>query len=449
MAPQSFLTGTTLTTTNVCTTNITAQSAVFYNCSIMNEFEYSASTMKSHIEELTGKILIMDNGELINLSSQQANFSTMTSDSLNVTYNLEAVTATLKYLSGISASYGLITGLNASVDSCSITSLRVNTAELQTLTVPTLYNTTLETSESIRAQSISVSTAVIDSCTVNDTLNVGSRLNVSDAFLKGLNASSVVLDTCTILSSIVMPDTFSIPSCNAETFNASHIYSDSLTSAAVYSNETFIVTLNAIQASLINCSVTVLEASEKISTPWMYVSDTVDTLNINCGSQASFTDCTVLSSLNVCTTMSVAECFLDKCNASTLNSDNLVTLNASVNASLYANDATFANFISVGYSDERLKDIVEYADDKNYLDRLCELNVFKYVPKDWASEQYGLKKEVRYGLSAQQVQNAFPETVKPALFAPGYLTLDYNDIVPILVQSVKELNKRVTQLSLV
>jgi hypothetical protein len=111
------------------------------------------------------------------------------------------------------------------------------------------------------------------------------------------------------------------------------------------------------------------------------------------------------------------------------------------------------------YSDERLKNITEYID--NVLPILDKINVFKYNCNDLA-ESFGYdksKKEI--GLSAQEIQKYYPEIVSIAPFdadydeetkqiisksGENYLTLDYQRLVPVLLQAIKELNHKYTAL---
>jgi Chaperone of endosialidase len=144
-----------------------------------------------------------------------------------------------------------------------------------------------------------------------------------------------------------------------------------------------------------------------------------------------------------CTTGSCYNIFSQTTNTSNL----FCEVNVSVNGSLSATDATFINFINVGYSDIRLKHIIQESEGHNYLNKIVSLNVFKYVPHDWACDAYALNKEVRYGLSAQEVCELFPETVKPASFDSNYLSLDYQSLVPILVQCIKDLNTKIDRIT--
>ena len=106
------------------------------------------------------------------------------------------------------------------------------------------------------------------------------------------------------------------------------------------------------------------------------------------------------------------------------------------------------------YSDERLKDITEYV--SNVLPTLSKIRVFKYNCNDLAVS-YGFdKSKNEIGVSAQDIQTYYPELVTLAPFdtirdketgknisksRKDYLTLNYERLVPILLQGIKELKE--------
>jgi hypothetical protein len=107
------------------------------------------------------------------------------------------------------------------------------------------------------------------------------------------------------------------------------------------------------------------------------------------------------------------------------------------------------------YSDERLKMKIGKIDSP--LDKILSLNGFKYVNNDIA-KSYGYESdEIQIGLSAQEVQNILPELVTLAPFdieqgedriiksksGENYLTVNYAKLVPVLVEAIKDLNKKI------
>ena len=97
------------------------------------------------------------------------------------------------------------------------------------------------------------------------------------------------------------------------------------------------------------------------------------------------------------------------------------------------------------YSDIRLKTKIGKID--NALEKLTSLEGFYYLPND-AAINIGIDEEntKRVGLSAQDVQKVLPEAVKDAPVGEGYLTVQYERLVPLLVEAIKELTDKVDSL---
>ena len=97
-------------------------------------------------------------------------------------------------------------------------------------------------------------------------------------------------------------------------------------------------------------------------------------------------------------------------------------------------------------SDDRLK--TNKVGISNALDKVNSLSGFTYYWNEFACEQAGAfqpdKKQV--GVSAQEVQKVLPEAVKPAPFNKDYLTVQYEKIVPLLIEAIKELSDKVSAL---
>ena len=51
------------------------------------------------------------------------------------------------------------------------------------------------------------------------------------------------------------------------------------------------------------------------------------------------------------------------------------------------------------------------------------------------------------GLSAQEVQKILPEIVVPAPVDERYLTIYYEKLIPLLVEAIKELNRKFDDLN--
>ena len=99
--------------------------------------------------------------------------------------------------------------------------------------------------------------------------------------------------------------------------------------------------------------------------------------------------------------------------------------------------------ITAGYSDDRLKDKLGNID--NALDKVTQLNGFYYRPNETAQD-LGFENKLQVGVSAQEVFNVLPEVVKQAPIDPIYLTVDYEKLVPLLIEAIKELKAEIDQL---
>jgi hypothetical protein len=96
--------------------------------------------------------------------------------------------------------------------------------------------------------------------------------------------------------------------------------------------------------------------------------------------------------------------------------------------------------IVASYSDERLKTKLGTID--NALDKLMTLSGFFYEANETAqSLGYNTKREV--GLSAQEVQKVLPEVVVAAPISDEYLTVQYERIVPLIIEAIKELKSEI------
>ena len=97
-------------------------------------------------------------------------------------------------------------------------------------------------------------------------------------------------------------------------------------------------------------------------------------------------------------------------------------------------------------SDERLKTI--HGNIENPLDKIDKLNGFYYNWNETANK-LGIKHtERKVGVSAQQVQKVLPEITPPAPIDENYLTVQYDKLVPLLIEGIKELrneNKELKQ----
>jgi len=95
------------------------------------------------------------------------------------------------------------------------------------------------------------------------------------------------------------------------------------------------------------------------------------------------------------------------------------------------------------YSDDRLKN--NLGKIENALEKVESLEGFYYEANEKAQELgYEVKREV--GISAQSVEKVMPEVVAPAPIDEQYLTVKYERLVPLLIESIKELSVEVKEL---
>ncbi|MDR0799550.1 MAG: tail fiber domain-containing protein, partial [Dysgonamonadaceae bacterium] len=116
---------------------------------------------------------------------------------------------------------------------------------------------------------------------------------------------------------------------------------------------------------------------------------------------------------------------------------NQVTLNPS--------DIRYKKDIMELNSEKSLKDIlamkpVEYRLKQEYVEYLDEKGVTQqYAVYDEKSQAFQNK---HYGLIAQELQKLYPDLVY-TISDQGYLGINYTEIIPMLIQSIQELNKKI------
>ena len=121
-------------------------------------------------------------------------------------------------------------------------------------------------------------------------------------------------------------------------------------------------------------------------------------------------------------------------------------------------DITATGNITAFVSDERLKII--NGNIENPLEKIKSLNGFRYKFNETAKKiGYGKDDSLHIGVSAQEVEKILPEVVKPAPFdtikhegksysktGQNYKTVQYERLVPLLIEGIKELTDRVEKL---
>ena len=134
--------------------------------------------------------------------------------------------------------------------------------------------------------------------------------------------------------------------------------------------------------------------------------------------------------------------FVDS-NNSTAANESLYT-DAGIFFNPSSNNLSVTGDITAFASDDRLKTNRVALTDA--LEKVCSLNGFTYNFNETAGE-LGFNTELDYvGVSAQEVQEVLPEAVRPAPVGSDYITVQYEKVVPLLIEAIKELSDKVSAL---
>jgi len=96
-------------------------------------------------------------------------------------------------------------------------------------------------------------------------------------------------------------------------------------------------------------------------------------------------------------------------------------------------------------SDIRLKTSIQQID--NAVAKVCSLSGFTYTHNEIGKKLLGGSGNRRFaGVSAQAVQDVLPEAVRPAPTDENYLTVQYEKLVPLLIEAIKELKDEIDDL---
>jgi hypothetical protein len=126
--------------------------------------------------------------------------------------------------------------------------------------------------------------------------------------------------------------------------------------------------------------------------------------------------------------------------SSTTSNSQFFSIGVNTAASSSAGEIRATGTITAGYSDDQLKTKLGNID--NALNKLMTLNGFYFEPNQLALDLgYTLSKQV--GVSAQEVQKVLPEVVVLAPIDNKYLTVQYDRMIPLLIEAIKELKSEV------
>lgn len=122
----------------------------------------------------------------------------------------------------------------------------------------------------------------------------------------------------------------------------------------------------------------------------------------------------------------------------------LASLGVGTGASGTAGEIRATNNITAYYSDERLK--TKIGSIENALDKVKQIETMVYHANETAVELGYDASKIEVGVTAQSVQRVQPEAVKPAPIDEKYLTVQYERLVPLLIEAIKELEAQVAEL---
>jgi len=112
--------------------------------------------------------------------------------------------------------------------------------------------------------------------------------------------------------------------------------------------------------------------------------------------------------------------------------------------SVAATTITATGNITAYYSDERLK--TKVGNIENPLGKVRQIETMLYHANEIAVALGYDPSIIEVGVSAQSVQRVQPEATAPAPIDPQYLTVRYERLIPLLLESIKVLEDRIIQL---
>jgi hypothetical protein len=180
-------------------------------------------------------------------------------------------------------------------------------------------------------------------------------------------------------------------------------------------------------------------------------SPTLVTPALGTPSSGTLTNCT-FPTLNQNTTGSAAT-FTSTSQNSQFNSVGVGTAASGTTGEIRA-----TNNVTAFYSDRRLKTGITPISDA--LSKICSINGVTFQSNDTAAKYGYTDKKVQVGVIAQEVKEVLPQAVVAAPFDIGqnkdgseysisgenYLTVQYEKLVPLLIEAIKELKVEVDQL---
>lgn len=208
----------------------------------------------------------------------------------------------------------------------------------------------------------------------------------------------------------------------------------SAANAALYSTSASVLAAGTLPAAAGGTGVTSSTGSGSVV---LSTSPTLVTPILGTPTSGTLTNCT-FPTLNQNTTGSAAT-FTSTSQNSQFNSIGVGTAGSGT-----AGEIRATNNITAYYSDIRLK--TKVGDITDPLGKVRQIETLVYHANETAVELGYDASVVEVGVSAQSVQAVQPEAVAPAPIDDKYLTVRYERLVPLLLESVKALEDRIIEL---
>jgi hypothetical protein len=301
----------------------------------------------------------------------------------------------------------------------------------------------VDASNAVTTTNVFAATATVTGTANQTTLNVTGNVYASNA----VTTTNIFAATATVTGNIYASNAITTTNLFANTLTMSNAVSTITVTGNIYAS-------NAITTT--NLFANTLTMSNAVSTITVtgniYASNSVTTTNVFT-SNLFVTGNTPVSNVVTIQQLGTGNVF------STSNASGQVGLFVSSTSNVGIGTTNPSSFtlqvigtigstgdFTVYYSDDRLK--TKTGRIENALEKVLSLEAFTYVPNELAKSFGFQDSRQRVGLSAQSVQKVLPEAVCPAPFdadnqsQQGYLTIQYEKIVPLLVEAIKELHEK-------
>jgi len=219
----------------------------------------------------------------------------------------------------------------------------------------------------------------------------------------------------------------------AVVFGDSHVLSD--TEKASVPNKHMFNFVSGFNNNLTDCSCSILFGSEidasgvSYASAFGYNTDLSGDLRFVIGTEVLNGNAFTMDISGNVQTEGDIKCLTNKNKSIFDNCDHNITIGNANTLTLFPGEVA-------NYSDQRLKFNIETIQDS--LPKVCQLRGVRYNRNDINNDT---KKHI--GLIAQEVEQIIPEVVNKENQGEGYLSVNYGNLVSLLIESIKELNSKI------